>query len=74
LDTLLIDAAGDRNPAKRCDAEDVARQLYTSNQEYSRDHAGRSLRFEIPTVANGRVYVGAKREVDVYGLLPTAKK
>jgi hypothetical protein len=56
------------------DAENVARQLYTSNQEYSRDYGGRSLRFAIPTVANGRVYVGAKREVDVYGLLPKAKK
>jgi hypothetical protein len=56
------------------DAENVARQLYNSNQEYERDHAARSLRFAIPTIANGRVYVGAKREVDVYGLLPTTDK
>jgi hypothetical protein len=27
------------------------------------------LRFNIPTVANAKVYVGAKREVNVYGLL-----
>ena len=29
-----------------------------------------TLRFTIPTVVNGRVYVEAKGEVDVYGLLP----
>jgi hypothetical protein len=34
-----------------------------------RDEAGKSLRFTIPTVINGRVYVGTKGEVDVYGLL-----
>jgi hypothetical protein len=45
-----------------------------SNQEYARDHAACSLRFAIPTVVNGRVYVGAKYEVDVYGLLPAGKK
>ena len=56
------------------DAENVARQLYNSNQVYERDHANRSLRFAIPTVANGRVYFGAKHEVDVYGLLPANKK
>jgi hypothetical protein len=56
------------------DAENVAHQLYNSNQVYERDHASRSLRFAIPTVVNGRVYVGTKREVAVYGLLPAAKK
>jgi hypothetical protein len=34
------------------------------------DIAGLCLRFNIPTVANGKVHVGAKREVDVYGLQP----
>ena len=51
------------------EAENVEHELYNSLQNYSRDHAGRALRFAIPTVANGRVYVGAKGEVDVYGLL-----
>jgi hypothetical protein len=55
------------------EAENVEHELYNSLQNYSRDHAGRALRFAIPTVANGRVYVGAKREVDVYGLLSATK-
>lgn len=28
-----------------------------------------TTRFTIPTIVNGRVYVGAKDEVDVYGLM-----
>jgi hypothetical protein len=51
------------------DAANVARELYTSEQNSPRDHAGLCLRFNIPTVANGKVYVPAKREINVYGLL-----
>jgi hypothetical protein len=51
------------------DAANVARELYNSEQNSARDRAGKCLRFAIPTVVNGRVYVGAKSEVDVYGLL-----
>jgi hypothetical protein len=52
------------------DANDASRLLYSSEQNPSRDRAGLALRFNIPTVVNGHVYVGAKHEVDVYGLLP----
>ena len=51
------------------DALDTSRLLYHSEQNPSRDRAGLALRFNIPTVVNGHVYVGAKHEVDVYGLL-----
>jgi hypothetical protein len=51
------------------DAANVARELYNSEQNSGRDRVGLTLRFTIPTVANGRVYVNAKRRVDVYGLL-----
>jgi hypothetical protein len=51
------------------DALDTSRLLYVSEQNPSRDRAGLALRFNIPIIANGHVYVGAKREVDVYGLL-----
>ena len=50
------------------DAADVSRQeLYNSNQS-GRDYAGRAIRFVIATVANGRVYVGTEKEIDIYGL------
>jgi len=51
------------------DAANVARELHNSEQNSVRDRAGLTLRFTIPTVANGRVYVDAKHRVEVYGLL-----
>jgi hypothetical protein len=54
------------------DASNVAHELYNSGENAARDAAGASLRFTIPTVVDGRVYVGTIGEVDVYGLLPAA--
>jgi outer membrane protein assembly factor BamB len=51
------------------DAANVARELYNSEQNNARDRVGLTLRFTIPTVVNGLVYVNAKRRVDVFGLL-----
>jgi hypothetical protein len=56
------------------DAMNVARELYNSEQNSARDRAGMTLRFTIPTVINGRVYVEAKKELDVYGLIPPTVK
>jgi hypothetical protein len=53
------------------DAADVAHELYNSEQNAGRDRPGLTVRFNIPMVVNGHVYVGTKHEVDVYGLLPT---
>lgn len=55
------------------DASDIGHLLYASNQNAARDGAGYALRFNIPTIANGHVYVGTKKEVDVYGLLPAKR-
>jgi hypothetical protein len=55
------------------DAANVSRELYNSTQNPTRDGAGYALRFTIPTIANGRVYVPTKRGIDVYGLLAPAK-
>jgi hypothetical protein len=52
------------------DASNVAHELYNTEQNSARDRVGLTLRFTIPTVVNGRVYVDAKGRVDVYGLLP----
>jgi len=53
------------------DASDLSRELYNSNQEVSgRDLFGVGNKFIVPTVANGKVYVGTTNGVGVFGLLP----
>jgi hypothetical protein len=51
-------------------ASNVATELYNSNQAGSRDLPGTSIKFAVPTVANGKVFVGTATKLTVYGLLP----
>lgn len=49
------------------DATKMGDPLYSSEQNSARDRAANATRFVIPLVANGRVYFGARGEVEVYG-------
>jgi len=51
------------------DATNVGKQLYSSTVNSVRDKAGAGVKFVVPTIANGKVYVGTQTEIDVYGLL-----
>ncbi len=51
------------------DALNVATLLYSSNQNLTRDNPGVGVRFTVPTVVNGKVYVAGEGQVSVYGLL-----
>ncbi len=51
------------------DGRDITRELYNSEQKSDRDGAGMTVRFAIPTIADGHVFIGARGQLDVYGLL-----
>jgi hypothetical protein len=53
------------------DATDVSVELYDSNQAANgRDWVSSQIKYQMPTVINGKVYIGTSGQLDVYGLLP----
>ena len=64
------DAYNSSGPAilRAYDANDVATLLYGSNLTQGRDTLGTAVKFVVPVVTGGKVYVGAQKEVDVFGL------
>ena len=72
----LIDGSGalatPNGPAilRAYDSNDLSNEIYNSMKAPAgRDQAGLAVKFTVPTVANGKVYIGTQSELDVYGLL-----
>lgn len=67
--TLQTNGSGAKAILRAYLAENVATELYNSDQNAERDNPGPAVKFTIPTVANGKVFVGSQGRVSVFGLL-----
>jgi hypothetical protein len=69
----IIDSSGADSGApailRAFDASNVARELYNSTNK-AQDAAGPAAKYAVPSVANGKVFVGTQTEMTVYGLQP----
>ena len=51
------------------DPADLTTELYDTELSPDRDRTDGSVRFAVPTVAGGKVFVGSQNALDIYGLL-----
>jgi hypothetical protein len=68
---VLTNANSTGGPAvlQAYDAANVSRQLFSSSTS-AVNTAGPAVKFVVPTVADGYVFLGTRSELDVYGILP----
>jgi hypothetical protein len=62
----------DQNPEvlHAYDATNLSTELFNTKLNSARDNPGNAVKFVVPTIANGKVYVPAQKQLSVYGLLP----
>ena len=67
-----LQSNGDSSPGTlhAYDPSNLGHEYYTSDQAGTRDQLDPWLKFTLPLVANGRVYVVASGQLTAYGLLP----
>ena len=51
-------------------ADNLATELYDSSQAGSRDTLDNAVKFSIPLVANGKVFIAGQTQLTAFGLLP----
>ncbi|MBX5449830.1 hypothetical protein [Thermogemmatispora sp.] len=62
-----------RGVLRAYDASNLAHELYSSDQSPERDALPGYVKFSVPTVADGRVFVPSGKALVIYGLLPTVR-
>lgn len=67
---ILWTIEGGANVLHAFDASNISSELYNTTQAGSRDSLGITVRFNVPMIANGRVYAGTQNQVVALGLLP----